>query len=165
MNKKIITVVTILILILVPAFAKASARGEKTIGVLAGFNTRNKAPIAGVAFTYSFSNYFRIAPNIRYIFRNKNEDTFIFAIDGHIPFTVSERRNLQIYPIAGLAYTSHSVHSTDDVSSRYFRFGGNIGAGANMDLNQTLRLALECRYTVIKNVPTANISFGICYRF
>lgn len=165
MIRKIALISALVLAIMLPASMSASSRGEKTIGVLAGFNTRNTAPFAGISFTYSFSNYFRIAPNIRYVFRNEGIDGYIFAVDGHIPFKVSPARSLQLYPIVGVAYSSRNIKSSDDVTTRDYHFGANAGFGVNFNCTSTLRLSFEGRYTLIKDFPTANISAGISYCF
>ena len=48
---------------LIPTAAFAQ-KGEKTVGLRAGYSTRNESAIAGVYFQYRFSRYFRLAPNL-----------------------------------------------------------------------------------------------------
>lgn len=155
----------ILVFCLVPAILHASDRGEKTIGVLAGYNIRNSAPLAGVSFTYAFNSHFRIAPGINYVFRKDNHDAFIFNLDAQFPFRVSQDSKFKVYPLAGLAYTSHNTKGDDDVSTRTYRFGINAGFGANMNITPTLRLTLEGKYILVRNIPTGQIYLGISYCF
>lgn len=149
------------------AFAQ---RGEKTIGIQAGYNSHNESGLAGISFSYRFSSHFRLAPNVQYIFRNEHTDAFMFNCDFQIP--VSLTRCFEIYPLAGGCYVScnmhefgHAISHTDDVSSRVNHFGINLGGGLGIRCTSTLRLNLEVRYSIVKNYNTTMASVGIGYCF
>lgn len=143
----------------------ASLKGDKAMGIVAGFNSKNRSALAGIYFSYGFSEHFRVVPNIRYVFQNRNQEVISMSLDTHYPFRVNSAGNFQVYPLAGLTYASNNTKSPDDVSTRYYRFGLNFGGGANLNLSPTLRLNLEGRYSLIKNFPTMNVSVGIGYCF
>ena len=61
-------------------------KGEKSLGPKVGYVSKNKSAIAGLVFQYSFSNHFRISPELSYVFRNNDMDAFSFDINAHVPF-------------------------------------------------------------------------------
>ncbi len=146
--------------VLIPQYACAK---EKSAGLRGGYTTRNETAVAGVYFQYRFCDRFRLAPSIDYSFSHYNADAYSFNIDGHIPFDISPK--LEIYPLAGLAFSSYNQHNIDDSSSRINRFGGNIGAGIGLKITSTLRLGLEGKYQYLKhfNAGVFNVSIGYIF--
>src|SRR5574344_364443 len=84
--------------------AHASGYGEKTIGILAGYNTQNESGISGISFQYRFSSHLRISPNFQYIFKKNDISAYELNINMHAPFRLDTRVN--IYPIVGLTCQS-----------------------------------------------------------
>lgn len=145
-------------------------RGEKTLGILAGYDTYNKEPLAGVEFTYRFSRLLRLAPKVTYVFRNAGHDALKFNVDVDLMFPLANNR-CAVYPFAGFNFSSWNYHpavpgvNTDDVSTRVSRAGLNVGAGFDVNITGSLRLSLQGCYTFIKEFHGADISAGIHYRF
>ena len=50
--------------------AQGIERGQKTLGLTAGYVTVNRSASAGLQFSYAFSRHFVLAPSIDYVFRN-----------------------------------------------------------------------------------------------
>ena len=164
--KKILLTIMLLAGFLAPATVSAqSSNGDKAMGLILGFNSRNRAPLAGIYFSYAFAEHFRVVPNIRYVFKNRSQEIISYNIDAHFPYKVNAAGNFQLYPLAGLTSASNNFKDADDVSTRFYRFGLNLGAGAHLNLSPTLRLTLEGRYSLLKNFPTVNIGLGIGYCF
>lgn len=172
---RVLTVLAIIIASSLPANAQIS-KGEKSLGPKIGYVSRNKSAIAGLVFQYAFSQHFRIAPEISYIFRHNNYDASTVDINAHIPFGFTGEK-VAFYPLAGINYSSWSHHFRDngsesseiieskDVSTRTARFGLNVGAGFDMRCSETLKLSLEAKYIIIKGYTTAVICAGISYVF
>ena len=148
-------------------------KGEKSLGPKVGYVSKNKSAIAGLVFQYSFSNHFRISPELSYVFRNNDMDAFSFDINAHVPFGFTGEK-VAFYPLAGLNYSSWSRHyrtqgtecdSSDDVSTRTARFGMNLGAGFDLRCSESLKLSLEAKYVLMKGYSTAVITAGIAYVF
>ncbi len=153
------------------SFEADAQRGEKVIGIQAGYNSHNESAVAGVFFSYRFSQHFRVAPSAQYVFRNKHTDAFLLNCDLQVPFSFGLKR-VELYPMAGLCFASWNTHSlmksvthTDDVSSRTDRFGLNIGAGMSVKCTSTLRLNFDVRYSVIDDYNTTMATVGIGYCF
>ncbi len=175
---RLLAVVAIIIACSLPANAQIS-KGEKSLGPKLGYVSRNKSAIAGLVFQYAFTEHFRIAPELAYIFRHNNYDASTVDLNLHFPFNFTGEK-VAFYPLAGLNYSSWSHHfrkngleSSDifdgfeskDVTSRKGRFGLNVGAGFDMRCSETLKLSLEAKYIIIKGYTTAVICAGISYIF
>ncbi|MDE5844474.1 MAG: porin family protein [Muribaculaceae bacterium] len=144
---------------------------EKTIGIEAGYNSRNRSALAGIAFSYRFNRYFRLAPNVQYVFNNNKTDGFSINLDGHIPFSL-KNSPVELYPLAGVNYSMWNKKDTkshrdfsDDVSSRETNFGINLGGGVGMRCSGHLRLFVEGRYTFVRHFSSAMVMAGIQYCF
>lgn len=147
-----------------------SYTGEKTLGIVVGYNTTNREPVAGAQFTYRFNRLLRIAPAIDYVFRRDGRDALQFDANMHFLFPVDHGR-ANIFPLVGVNYSSWNFHPvaigniTDDVSTRLSNIGLNLGGGADINLTGSLKLSLTAHYTFIKDGKGANILAGIHYRF
>lgn len=149
--------------------AQAQARkGESTVGITAGYTTKNSAPTAGIFYQYSFSEHFTIAPALGCSFRNKGMDNFYADLNVHFPFAVAGK--VTLYPLAGMSYVSWDHHSVidadiDDVSTRVSRLGLNIGAGLAIQATRSLKVKIEATGTLNKNYSTFSPEIGIGYTF
>lgn len=133
----------------VPAAMAVGERGEKTVGLTAGYNTRNKSAQAGLYFQYRLSRLWRLAPDVAYVFRNDSHDATVFNFNLHMP--VALRSNMNFYPLAGINYSSWSFkpgnalpdYDGDDVTERYNKFGFNAGGGFELYATDNLKLFLK----------------------
>jgi len=148
-------------------------KGEKTVGVTAGYNTRNESAVAGLFFQYRINRLLRIAPDVTYIFRHGHTDGLTLNFNFHMPLPVVNDK-LNFYPLAGAGYTAWSLHSKtaspaivdgDDVTTRVRKLAFNIGGGFDVYATSTLRIFVEGKYTAVKNYSSGTISAGIGYRF
>ena len=145
-------------------------KGEKTVGLTAGYHTYNQSGAAGVIFTYRFSRHFRLAPDATYIFRHHDTDALQLNVNAQVPFMLGQ--GWDIFPLAGLNYSSWNRHGSlrladdnHDVGNRTSRLGINLGAGANVTLSESLRLGISGRYTFVKGYNGAMFLASISYRF
>lgn len=151
---------------------------ENSMGVRAGFNTRNSSPVAGLWFQHEFAPHFRLAPNVDYIFRRNNTDALSINCNAQFPFRFGQSGLFAVYPLGGLNYTSWNYHHDDDpdtsdstydgkgdVTSRKNRFGINAGAGIEYRATPTLKLALEAKGTFVKSYSSATVAVSIGYIF
>lgn len=175
----------------VVCFAGASAqvaRGEKSLGVKAGYVSHNESAVAGLVFRYAVSPWVRIVPEIGCVFRHHNQDAFLIDINAQVPFTFGTDR-VDLYPLAGLTFNSWSSHgkmvveefntpgtgvhtpeSSDgmeikDVTTRANRFGANLGAGFDLKCSRSLTVGLEARYTFVKRFTSLYLTASIAYIF
>ena len=157
-----------------PTASAQDSTPKKSLGIIAGYNTRNESCEAGIFFQYRARKHVRIAPDITYIARHKGTDALAINLNIHVPFSFLQSGRLSIYPLAGLNFTSWNHKPTenpmirsdfDDLSRRTNRFGINLGAGADLMVTQTLKLRLEGKWVGAKSTSGGDISLGIGYAF
>ena len=143
--------------------------GQKSLGLQAGYITYNQSALAGIEFTYRFNRHLRLAPNVGYVFRHDNTDALMINLNAQVPIPIGQK--WEIFPLAGINYSSWNHHSGDtpgshdDVGTRVSRFGINLGAGIGMAVTPTLGLGLTADYILIKEFHGCNILAKIAYRF
>lgn len=158
--KKIIWIFIALIAIM-PIDINAQ-KGEKTMGILGGYNTRNQSGIAGIFFQYRFSRYFRLSPDIQYVFQHKGLSAF--QINGNAQFPLKLNSKFNFYPLVGITYTSWK-ESVGDLNNNYNKFGANFGGGFEYMAMPTMKIFAEGKYNWIEKFPSGAISVGIGYIF
>ncbi|MBO4955223.1 MAG: outer membrane beta-barrel protein [Muribaculaceae bacterium] len=172
MKQFITLIVSILSLIAIAAPAANAQHGEKSVGLRAGYTTRNNTASAGLYFSYRFTEHFRIAPKIDYAFRHNKTDAFSFNFDTEYPIALNTVNTVNFYPIAGLNYSTYSTHTSvadsdesDDASVRESHFGLNLGAGVEYFATPTLRLSFESKCQLVKKYTGGWFTISIGYRF
>lgn len=155
--------------------AADSYKGEKTLGVIVGYNSYNERPLAGAQFSYRFNRLLRLSPEVTYVFRHDGLDALRFDLDMQFVFPVAQGK-CDVFPYAGVDYSSWNYHAPDidhsdataggnDVSTRLSRIGLNLGAGCGINLSGSLRLSVTAGYTFIQYFHGVDICAGIHYRF
>lgn len=160
----------VLLLAATVATSTFTAAAESTFGIKTGYITRNNSTIAGLVFQQSLGSHLRIAPQIGVVLRNDDRDALLIDADFHFPFAFAPK--FDFYPLAGLAFNSWNRHETDyahdggdDVTYHTNSLGANAGAGIDFRCTPTLKLGLECKYTLIKHNPNGQFSVSIAYVF
>ncbi len=160
--KKYFIIISLIISSLIPNISNAQ-KGEKLIGILAGYNTENKSALAGIAFQYRFSKYFRISPNIQYVFKNNSISAYEINLNAHVPFALDTKLNF--YPLAGVSYQSWRTGIKGEDTYTYNKFGFNIGAGLEYMATSSLKVTLEGNYSWIKRHDSGGFFIGLGYLF
>lgn len=149
------------ILILASLAGTASAqKGEKCLGIAGGFASYNTSGFTDVYFQYSFSKHVRIAPEIGYIFRNNNKSGFQASIDMHFPVAIAKAVN--IYPLAGITFNNWNYASDDNSVSRG---GFDVGMGFDIYFTPHLKMTIQGKYSLMKDVHGAFAGVGLGYIF
>ena len=133
-----------------------AAGHEKVLGIQGGFISRNTV---------------RAELDASIAFRNKDRDAMLLDLNAQFPFHISHR--CELYPLAGLNYSSWSHHARipasesagDDVTTRHGYFGLNAGAGFGCAVTPTLKFKAEAMFTAVKSNSAARIMVGIGYSF
>lgn len=160
---------TALFLATIIPFSAQAQKGERSFGPRVGYVTKNDGILAGLTFQYSFSNHFRLAPEIDVVFRNNDLDALTIYVNTHYPISFASGK-AAFYPVAGINFSSWSRHNvnnpdSDDVTSHTNCFGVNAGAGIEYKCSNSLKINFEAVYTLIKHFPNAKVSVGINYVF
>ena len=147
-----------------------SYRGEKTLGLKAGYCGSNGSALTGLEFSYRFNRWFRLAADADYVFRRHGRDALLLDVNTQYPFLFSRDR-MAVYPQVGINYSSWNYHfdktreAYDDAANRLSRFGINVGAGYELDLTASLRVGIKAEYVIVKDFNSFNATFRIAYRF
>lgn len=142
-------------------------KGESTFGVFGGYTSTNESAVAGLFYQYNLTAGLRIAPQASCVFRHQNLDAFQADVNLHFPLRFTPDR-AQLYPIAGLnfsSWTTHNVADDIDATNRRSRLGGNVGAGFQLKATPTLKIKIEGVYTLIKQYSSFSATVGIGYIF
>lgn len=151
------------------ALPVTTSAGEKSLGLRAGYNTRNESGVAGLYFQYAFSRHFRLAPNADYVFRNHGTDAFSFNINAQFPIAFDANERWAIYPLTGLNVISwnHRLNNTDGThtGSRLTRLGLNAGVGLEYKVTRSLKLHAEGKFSLVRSYSSGVFNLGIGYVF
>jgi opacity protein-like surface antigen len=155
--------------------AQGIERGQKTLGLTAGYVTVNRSASAGLQFSYAFSRHFVLAPSIDYVFRNEDLDGLLINIDYHGPWQLDASGRWTVYHILGFNYASWSRHTKqlvgeegenyDDVTKRSNHVGLDFGAGVAWNVTPSLRLSVQGKFNWIAHNNTGLFNAGISYIF
>lgn len=167
--KRILSIFVSLLILSCLSMSAQVERGEKMLGVKAGYVTHNESAVAGLMFRYAVSPWVRIVPEVASVFRHHDEDAFLVDLNVQVPFSFGTKK-VDLYPLAGLTFNSWSRHfeleeTNQDVSSRVNRFGANLGAGFDFRCTPTLNIGVEARYSFLKVYTSAYFTASISYVF
>ena len=164
--RKIFSILAVAILGMIPLTANAQ-RGEKSVGVVGGFNTEIESGLAGVYFQYQCNAWLRLTPNVQAIFR-KN-DVNAMHINGNAHFILPLTEDINIYALGGVTYQSWRLPMINEnynlEHSNVNRFGANLGAGIEIYATSSLKFMVEGKYSFIKDFSSAGFIAGIGYVF
>lgn len=167
MRKLKLILLSVFLLLSVGSVA-AAVRGEKSVGLKAGYCTRNESAVAGAYFQYAFSSHFRLSPNIDYVFRHEGSDAFIFGLTAQFPIGITGSR-FDMYPLAGVSYSIWNYQShgeaSDDVSTRVNRFGLDFGMGVEYKFASALKIFAQGKFNLVKDYNSGIFVVGIGYVF
>ena len=142
-------------------------RGEKSVGLLGGFNTESESGLAGVFFQYSCNSWLRLTPNIQAIF--KKNDVSAMHINGNAHFILQLTDDLYCYALGGVTYQSWRLPWVNDdwkiEHENINRFGANVGGGLEIYATPSLKFMVEGKYSFVKDFSSAGFVAGIGYVF
>ena len=156
--KKFLVLFTILLAATMNIMAQ---KGEKTVGILAGYTTENQSGIAGLFFQYRCNSLLRLSPECMFAIKNDNRSAFLFNGNAHFLIKASEKANF--YPLVGITFHNWKYYNSDE--NNKFRLGGNIGAGFEIMATSTLKLSVEAKYSLVKDFSSGNFYASIGYVF
>lgn len=143
---------------LVPMRANAQ-KGEKTLGIMAGYAGHNDGGYTDVYFQYSFAEHLRISGDLGYVFRNENKSAFLLDVDMHFPFKVY--KGIAVYPLGGFTFNNWSYKHGDSTG----RVGLNVGGGVDFYITSYLKLTAQAKYSLMNDTSGVFAGIGIGYVF
>lgn len=148
-------------ILLAAAMSVMAQKGEKTVGILAGYTTENQSGIAGLFFQYRCSSLLRLSPECQFAIKHNDRSAFLFNGNAHFLIKTSNRTNF--YPLVGVTFHNWKYYNSDE--NNKFRLGGNIGAGFEIMATSTLKLSVEAKYSLVKDFSSGNFYASIGYVF
>ena len=132
-----------------------------------GYGTEIESVGIGVKYQYNILDALRLEPSVDYFFKNDGVDMFDFNVNAHYLFPVAS--GARLYPLFGLTYTNWhwDLGEIDgmDLSGNKGKFGANLGAGAEFDLNSQWMINFEIKYQIISDFDQGVFNIGVAYKF
>ncbi|WP_445732095.1 outer membrane protein [Mariniflexile sp.] len=154
--KKINLTATIAIICIVCSFT-AIAQTETKIGGFLAYGTEVKTIGIGANAEFPIAEKLTISPSLIYYLPKDEGGIKInwFEVNANANYYFLNEENIGVYGIAGLNYSSVKVKYDNnfgfggDFSANDGRFGLNLGAGANFNINGSITPFAELKYVII----------------
>ena len=161
--RKLLFTLTLFLSILsaMPAGAQTITRPmpRMTVGLGAGYVSRNNGAYADVYFQYLFMRYLRAQADVGYSFRSKDKAAFLVNVDLQVPMKMT--RGLNFFPLVGFSYQNWNL----DGDVNHSRAGLNMGGGIELNFTPQLKVSIQGKYTLMKDYGSAFVGAGIGYKF
>lgn len=162
-------------LILGTGTASAHAdKGQHAAGISFGYTVgpRNMNNLGlGVHYSYQLSDNFRIEPGFTYYFDTEKFAMKDLSLNAHYLFTTSNDKS-HIYPLFGVTTLFGAEREYGEVGTEnyhekdaFFRFGVNLGAGYQYDVNDDFALVVEAKYRLLDTYGSLGINVGCVITF
>ncbi len=165
----------------VGAFAQ---KGETAVGVGVAYGTESSVGI-GVKGQYNVIDHIRLEAGFDYYFKNSGMSMWDINVNAHYLFSVACGGKLKVYPLLGLSYSNWKTgvgdigeynwnwdsawddddDDYDEGSDHLNRFGVNIGAGLEYDINKHFAVNLEVKGQCLKDFSQFLVGIGATYKF
>ena len=130
-------------------------------GISYGIHSDYKNFGIGVKGSYELMENLRAAALVDHFFLH--DDVQISDINVNLEYAIPVSDAINVYPLAGLAFVGHSSNSFGFLNSA--KIGFNIGAGAELPINDKWKIFLDAKYQIVKDwgrfVPTLGVMFAL----
>ena len=93
----------------------------------------------------------------------------MFDINFNAHYILPLENNIRVYPLAGVTMTRWNLDLPDldgwNNDGKKNKFGVNLGAGAEFDIQDEWMINFEVKYQLINKLDQAIISLGVAYIF
>ena len=160
------------------AMAQAEA-GDIAAGVQLNYGSGIENLGIGARFMYTPIDHLRGEVEVNYFFKKNYNSLVDVSLNAQYLFGLVNNR-LFLYPTLGLCYASQSIDLKEfakdaaEISGSYTSFGNNksvnkfgmnLGAGAQWQINEHFGVSLEYRHTIMKSIDQGVFSVGGIYKF
>jgi len=130
-------------------------------GVSYGFHSDYKNFGIGVKGQYELLTNFRADAQVDHFF--KNDGVQISDINVNLEYVIPATDAINVYPLVGLAFVGHSESNFGFLNAA--KAGFNIGAGAELPVNDKWKLFLDAKYQIVSGwgrfIPTLGVMFAL----
>ena len=161
--KKYIIMAIVALTAVLNAHAEA---GDISIAPQISFATKSSLFGLGAQAQFDIDDHFRLAPDFFYFVKNKGKTAYSADVNLHY---LIPKGAFAFYPIAGVAYYRYKFEKIDDEGEKYDekhdRIGGNIGVGAQYEIDEIVQLFAEERFQLLKDVNQSVTVLGVRFLF
>lgn len=142
-------------------------KGKQAIGFGLNYGTEIESLGIGMKYQYNLTNPLRIEPSFNYFFENDNISMLDLNVNFHYLCPIAN--NVKIYPLAGVTFTNWMWDGGEvwgvDFDDNETRFGVNLGAGVEFNLNHNWTMNMEFKYQLVDDFDQGVFHIGAAYRF
>ena len=162
--KKLIVLFSMMFFIITYSSAQ---KGIQSAGIHLSYGTEIETVGMGMKYQYNLTNHIRFEPSMNYFFEKDNIDMFDINFNAH--YILPLENNIRVYPLAGVTFTRWNLDLPDldgwNNDGKKNKFGVNLGAGAEFDIQDEWMINFEVKYQLINKLDQAIISLGVAYIF
>lgn len=179
--KKLFLVLCVALIGMGSAFAQ---KGEQRVGLNLNYGTEISNVGLGAKYQYGITDAIRLEGSFDYFFKKDGLGMWDINVNAHYLFPVAEK--FKVYPLVGLTYSHWKMDGIDygsefegmspedkeewgitdlEESSSASKFGVNLGAGVQYDVNETWAVNFEVKYQLISDYNQAVFGLGVAYKF
>ena len=140
--------------------------GDMSIAPQISFATKNSQLGVGAQVQFDIDDHFRLAPDFFFFIKNKGKTAYSADVNLHY---LIPKGSFAIYPLAGFAYHRYKFQKIDEEGEKYDekhdRIGGNIGIGAQYEIDEMMQLFAEERFQLLKDVNQSVTVVGVRFVF
>ena len=129
-------------------------------GLSYGVGSYHKSLGIGVKGQYEFLTNFRADAQVDHFF--KSDGVSMSDVNVNLQYVI-ENDNLRFYPLAGIAFVGASSNAFGFLTDA--KVGFNVGAGAELPINDKWKIFLDAKYQVVEDwgrfIPTIGVMFAL----
>ncbi len=154
------------VLALSAVFNAHAEAGDMSIAPQVSFATKNSLFGLGAQVQFDIDEHFRLSPDFFFFIKNKGKTAYSADVNLHY---LIPKGAFAFYPIAGIAYHRYKFAMVDEEGNKYDekhdRIGGNIGVGAQYEIDELVQVFAEERCQLMKDVTQSVTVLGVRFVF
>ena len=142
-------------------------QGKQAIGGNLSYGTEIESVGIGLKYQYNITDQIRIETSMNYFFKNDGLSMFDINANIHYLFPIASNISLNSLPLFSNNKLQFALRKAADydVSGSDGKFGVNLGAGMEFDLDKSWSLNFDNKYQLISDLDQAVFNFGVAYNF
>ena len=162
----------ILMMMLVGATTTFAEEGDKWAGINLNYGVHSKFKNFGIGgkFQYEIKPNLRLEAAANYFFKKKvseeygdyNASQWDVNVNAQYLIHIADRMN--VYPIIGPSIMTYKVGDNIVGTGYHTRFGVNIGAGWEYEVNDEIKLNFDFKYQYLKDIDRPVFAIAASYK-
>lgn len=155
--KKILTILMLLCL----SMGAMAQKGQTAIGANLLYGNDTNLGVAA-KLRYNITDKLRVEPAFEYFFKHDHVSTW--DLGASLQYLIPVAPQVQVYPLAGLAYFKSKVSGHGYEASGDGKVGFNLGAGVDFPLSSCI-LSLEAKFQIVDGWDQLVVGAGFAIPF